>query len=69
MEVHAVAAAAPVGQGDAGHLTFPWNEGWFTQDNTIYRHELATASMALSGAAGIHIRAISRCFFRGRMIQ
>ena len=32
-------------------VTFPWNDGWFTQDNAIYRHELATASMALSGAA------------------
>ena len=44
-------AQISTGVSKIADVTFPWNDGWFTQDNAVYRHELAAASMALSGAA------------------
>ena len=44
-------AQISTGVSKIADVTFPWNDSWFTQDNAVYRHELAAASMALSGAA------------------
>ncbi len=46
-------ASAIISTGVSGEaeVSFPWNDAWFKEDASVYRHDLATASMALSGAA------------------
>lgn len=44
-------AVISTGVSKRAEATFSWNDAWFTQDSAAYRHDLAVASMALSGAA------------------
>lgn len=46
-------ASAVISTGVSGtaEVSFPWNDDWFQEDASVYRHDLAVASMALSGAA------------------
>lgn len=46
-------ASAVISTGVSGtaEVSFFWNDAWFQEDASVYRHDLAAASMALSGAA------------------
>ena len=46
-------ASAQISTGVSGtaEVTFPWNDAWFSRDSKTYLHQLAVASLALSGAA------------------
>lgn len=50
-----VTASVTIGTGIKGTPTadvdIAWDDGWFTEEAGTYRHELAVAAMALSGAA------------------
>lgn len=46
-----VSAVISTGVSGTAEVSFPWNDAWFKEDASAYRHQLAEASMALSGAA------------------